>query len=97
MHTPPPHELPQRPQFAGSVRTSASQPLAAERSQSAKPASQTKLQLPPTHTGEELGRSAQTVPQPPQLDGSFIVSTHEPEQSVRPEAQLATHAPPLHT
>jgi hypothetical protein len=39
----------------------------------------------------------QTMPHPPQLLESKFVLTQFPSHFVKPEGQLATHIPPLHT
>jgi len=69
---------PQAPQWVTLLASTASQPLLAERSQSAKPALHTKLQAPPTQTSVALARIGQVTPQAPQLAGSMRVLTHAP-------------------
>jgi hypothetical protein len=60
----------QAPQWASSVLTLTSQPLAALPSQSSKPAPQAPgWQVPSTQVGGALGNE-QTIPQPLQLSGS---------------------------
>jgi hypothetical protein len=39
----------------------------------------------------------QVTPQPPQLAGSLVTSTHAPPHAVYPLLQAWSHAPPVHT
>ncbi len=89
--------VPHAPQFETSAPMLTSQPLAALRSQSAKPALQVKPQVPEAQVDVALARAGQTVPHEPQLFGSVAVLVHEPEQLMSPVAQVTTHAPAEHT
>jgi hypothetical protein len=89
--------LPQAPQWATVLARAASQPLLADRSQSAKPAPQTKLHAPATHTSLALGRDGHVTPQPPQLPGSLRVLTQVPLHADCPLEHDATQAPAVHT
>jgi hypothetical protein len=64
---------PHDPQLAGLVASVTSQPLPLERSQSARPAEQTKAQVLARHTAEAPARLGHVTPQPPQLLGSTAV------------------------
>ncbi len=94
--------LPQRPQCAGALRVSTSQPLAGSPSQSAKPGLQAPTpQRPATHAPAALA-GAQTMPQPPQLRASARASTSQPlvvapSQSAKPSAHTGLHRPAAHT
>jgi hypothetical protein len=94
--------LPQRPQFATLVRVSASQPLVALPSQSAKPVAQVLTHADATHEAVAFARMGHTVPQAPQCAVLVRVSVSHPfvalvSQSPKPVAQVflqaeATHA-----
>lgn len=95
-HPPPGQTLPQRPQFAESVASVASQPSTSSALQSAKPAAQ--LERP--HVMSMQSRLARATgghdwPQPPQLSGSKRGSTHEtpPSQPSRGSAHEGPHCP----
>ncbi|MBK8694028.1 MAG: hypothetical protein IPN17_17515 [Deltaproteobacteria bacterium] len=70
--------LPQAPQEAGEVRSSASQPLPAAPSQLPKPVSQVTPQAPERQAPRACGPSAQAVPQAPQWAGSRASSASQP-------------------
>jgi hypothetical protein len=75
---------PQALQFAGSVASVTSQPLAASRSQSAYPELQSRTHVPASHDGM-LFCVPQTLPQVPQLLMSSVGGVHhDPVQ--RPDA-----------
>lgn len=79
------------PQWPGSTLIDASQPFVALLSQSAKPATHEPEHEPAAHARVQFGRSAQSVPHPPQLSGSARVSTHEPEHIVVPIEHIDVH------
>jgi len=96
----PPHEVPQRPQLAGAVR-SASQPFNGFMSQSAKPVVQAIPHVPAAQVVVELARSAHALPHRPQLP---VVprSVSQPfmgfmSQSAKPVAQVIPQRPVAHT
>ena len=74
----PPQPAPQLPQLFGSSVRLTSQPLAALRSQSPKPALQVKLQVPPEQVAVALAGAEQTLPQLPQLETVVLVFTSQP-------------------
>jgi hypothetical protein len=96
------HALPQRPQCAGALRVSTSQPLAGSPSQSAKPGlHEATPQRPAAHAPTALG-GAQAMPQPPQLRASARASTSQPlvgapSQSAYPSAHIGLQRPAAHT
>jgi hypothetical protein len=73
-----------------------SQPLAAVRSQSAKPPWHARTHAPALQVGVALGSLGQRVPHIPQLAVSLAVSAQMPlaEQKVVPAGQELTQAPP---
>jgi hypothetical protein len=94
----PPEQVPvhgrlQPPQCVVDVRVSASQPLPALPSQSAKPVLHENPQLPPLQVVEALPRVGQTLPQVPQLDVSLPRVRHAPLQGVWPLGQTLVHVP----
>ncbi len=92
--------LPQPLQLPGSLVTLISHPSLGLLLQSTHPASHTAIAHDPApHFAVAWGR-LQTVPQPPQLDGSLWVFTSQPvcaclSQSAKPPLQLAIWQPPL--
>jgi hypothetical protein len=96
------HAPPQRPQLAPSVRRSTSQPLAALRSQSPKPALQVYPHAPAAHVAVALARVGHTLPQVPQFVGLVAVAASQPlaalrSQSVKPGLQApAPQTPAVH-
>ena len=94
---PPPHTLPHAPQWLSFDAKLTSQPLAAARSQSPKPALHTKLHAPDAHTPDAFAGDEHTVPHAPQLSGSERVVTQSPPHTVCPVGQRAEHVPPRHT
>ena len=91
------HESPHAPQWVTLLVRLTSQPLAGLRSQSAKPAEQTKAQEPAAQTAVALAPAEHEAPHEPQFEGSLLVLTHPPPQSESGAAQVATHAPAAHT
>src|SRR5579883_1734718 len=96
------HDLPQPPQFAGSVAMGASQPFSGFMSQSAKPAAQlVTMHLPPAQACVLLA-PAQAWAQAPQSFGLDIVGVSQPlettpSQSANPMSQDAiAQRPALH-
>jgi hypothetical protein len=88
----------QAPQFAGSLATGRSQPLAALPSQFAKPEAQTRVQALDWQTPVALGR-VQLTPQLPQFAALAATLTSQPlsgapSQSAKPAAQVKPQAPP---
>ena len=77
-HEGPPQALPQLPQLFASFVRLTSQPFAAFRSQSPKPALQVKLQVPPEQVAVALAGDEQTLPQLPQLERVVLVFTSQP-------------------
>jgi hypothetical protein len=65
--------------------------------QSPKPAVQTKPQVPVAQAARALATVAQTVPQPPQLEGSVAVLVHARPQATSPAPQVTWHVPPEQT
>lgn len=51
----------------------------------------------PEHVGTPPEGAVHTIPHPLQFSGSVTVSTQEPEQLVRPPAQVPVHLPAEHT
>ena len=97
---PPTHTVPQAPQLALSVRVSTSQPLAATRSQSAKPGEQAAIVQPPDEQAAVALGSAQARPQTPQFATAvwrFISQPFAavPSQSPKPTAQRTTVQAPV--
>ena len=94
---------PQRPQWAGSLAVSTSQPLVALPSQSSAPVSQRSPQSPAAQVALPRGPAAQDRPHAPQWAGVARVSTSHPlagslSQSPRPSSQTMTaHRPRRHT
>jgi len=94
------HTAPHPPQFARVLR-SVSQPLVPIPSQSPRPGEQVE---PPHTPFTQFGVPAcagQTCPHAPQLFTSVLVLVSQPSlglplQSLNPEAQEGTHAPPVH-
>ena len=86
--------IPQLPQLAASVWRFTSQPLAALRSQSARPALQVMPHRPAVHVRVPPGPPGQTLPQAPQLSGLSWVLTHAIPQRVWFDAQPDPHAAP---
>jgi hypothetical protein len=83
--------LPHPPQFFGSLPVLVSQPSATTWLQSPKPGEHPRsAQPPPLHVGTACGKGPHVLPQPPQSEGSVLVSTHRGLQQVRP----FMHAPP---
>ncbi len=91
------HAVPQPPQFETSAPVLISHPSVAVRLQSVYPALQLKPQVPAAHVAVALARVGHTVVQAPQCVGSVLRFEQLPEQLVRPEAQVTTHAPAEHT
>jgi hypothetical protein len=89
---PAAQRVPHAPQFIAFER-SASQPLAALRSQSAKPAAHALTQRPPTHAADDMPLATQALPQLPQCRGSVASTTSQPLRTS--PSQLAV--PLLHT
>lgn len=88
---------PQAPQLRGSVLVLTSHPLAAFASQLPKPAAHAvTVQADDAHPAVALA-SEHTRPQLPQCAALDVTSTHAPEQSVVPIAQVDWHVPLLHT
>jgi hypothetical protein len=90
----PEHAMPQPPQFAGLSPVEVSQPFESLLlSQSAKPALQAPLQVPPAQVGIAMLLLEQLLPQPPQFAGSLLVSVHggasEPTSCAASLASLA--------
>src|SRR5207247_1511467 len=90
----------QPPQLSGAVVVSDSQPLAALASQLAKPALQTKPQLPAVQVAVAFARGGQTMPQPPQLLTSVPVFVSQPlvalpSQLANGATQAKPHVPPV--
>jgi hypothetical protein len=83
---PPTHDLPQPPQFPGSLWSSTHVPAHDIRppAHAQVPDAQT---VPPPHAS----------PQAPQLSLLLLRSMHAPPQFDRPAAQVVVHAPALHT
>jgi hypothetical protein len=65
------HAAPHMPQLVGSLPVSISQPSAAFMSQSAYPDKHVIEHLPIVQTGIDSGPWGHSMPQPPQLSGSF--------------------------
>lgn len=93
---PPSHETPQAPQLEPEVSETQA-PL-----HMLKPLAQAKPQVPAVHVGIVLGTEVvqtltpASVPQPPQLSGSLVVSTQLPAHTVALElGQLDMHANPF--
>jgi len=89
---------PQLPQSV-SVRSDTSQPVAAMRSQSPRPASHRREHVPPAQTAVAPGPEGHTLPQPPQCAASEARVTSQPSegsplQSARPARQLCTRQMP---
>jgi hypothetical protein len=84
---------PQPPQLVGSLSVLSGQPLPRMSLQSVKPAAQTSEQTPASQVGvSTLGRPEQSLPQPPQLVGSAVVSTSQPRvTSPSQSAWVASH------
>ncbi len=97
------HAVPHIPQWVVLTRVSASQPLAALMSQSAKPGSQVKPQAPAAQVDIALALAGHALPQVPQCARVVRVSTSQPlaalmSQLPKPSEHEATeHAPTLHT
>jgi hypothetical protein len=72
------HALLQRPQWATSVPSARSHPLAGSPSQSLNPLRQTKPQRPAAHDATLLGRTGHIAPHPPQWRTSLAVNTSHP-------------------
>jgi len=92
--------LPQRPQFAESVASVASQPSARDSLQSAKPAAQAERpQIMSRQSRAAWATGGHGWPQPPQLSGSKRGSTHDapPLQLSSGGAHAGPHCPPEHT
>jgi hypothetical protein len=95
MHAPPAHATPGRhsvahePQNMG-VERSASQPLAARPSQSAKPARHAIVHELEAHAPVALARAGHPTPHAPQLAGSRVVSAHRPPHMAVQGASGAT-------
>jgi hypothetical protein len=80
--------FPQAPQWLGFVRVSVSQPsVSLSPLQSSNPGEQEPAQDPAAHAGVATLFVAHETPQPPQLDGSVVVSTHPRSQQDWPVAQ----------
>jgi hypothetical protein len=75
LQVPPPHDVPQAPQFSGSLARFASQPSAGSRLQSACPAVQVKPHAPATHVGAPFGGAGHGVQEVPHVAGS-VEDTH---------------------
>lgn len=93
---------PQAPQWAALVAVGISQPLAADPSQSPKPAAQrTTTHVPSVHPAAEAFASAHVVAQLPQCAGSMDVSAQRAPaplpQVTSGAAQVVPHTPPEHT
>jgi hypothetical protein len=91
------------PQFSGSLVVLTSQPFVCLLpSQSPKPVAHVPLQTPPLHVRVAMPEFEQTMPQPPQLSGSFRTSTSQPSlcllrlQSMVPEAHAPLQVPLKH-
>ena len=92
---PPGQAVPQAPQLEGSRASSASQPVAARPSQSAKRARsrQATAQTPALQTASPLGPSSQAWPHSPQWRGSLRGSTQDaPQCSGDGSRQSTAHA-----
>jgi hypothetical protein len=90
--------IPQPPQLARLVSRSVSQPFVRLASQSPRPASQVKLQLPPTpQVADAPGGAVQVAPHEPQVGGEARSTSQpfagSPSQSPRPGAHAYTQAP----
>jgi hypothetical protein len=91
---PAAHALPHAPQFVALAAMFTSQPLAAARSQSAKPAAH----APTTHAPLAQAcvatlASAQALPHAPQCRGSKLVLVHAPPQVLSPAPQVVAQTP----
>lgn len=84
-----PQARPHEPQFARSVRTSASQPSASTALQSPNPGSHADRHAPAAQTGTALGRAPHMFEHEPQCSGS-LASVHEPLHCTCPVGQAAT-------
>jgi hypothetical protein len=83
--------VPQAPQFMVLARVSVSQPLAALRSQSAKPASHTSPHAPIRHARVAWTPAAHAMPHMPQWFASDCGSTHSAPHRSCPLAQPVPH------
>jgi hypothetical protein len=92
--------LPQRPQWAASVRRLRSQPSPAAALQSAKPVVQAKPQAVPVQVAVELGGTAQGVQAVPHeavavLDRQVVPHAWKPVAQAKPQAPAVQVARPL--
>jgi hypothetical protein len=91
------HAMPQPPQCAAFVRTFASQPLPAMRSQSSNPASHTNPQRDIAQVGVEAATSGHAVLHAPQCAGDVAVLTQLPPQFERDPQPLTQPMRTSHT
>lgn len=87
---------PHAPQCAALVRTSASHPLLASPSQSAKPARQATPQFPPRQTGVALARAGHVSHRAPQLS-TAVSSAQIAPQTWNPASQAIPQVPTAQT
>jgi hypothetical protein len=85
------------PQCATVEASETSHPSVRDELQSPKPAVQTKPQVPVAQAARALATVGQTVPQPPQLEGSVAVLVQARPQAMSPAPQVTWQEPPEQT